>query len=72
MIKRFNLSIEIDDDMCNITTENNGFTAVELIGFLEMKQQDILDQLREETKVRYKRTAHVDGKAIEIEDVKND
>ena len=45
-MKRFNLTITDDGGYVTEDSENEGFSAFELLGFLEMKQQDILEQIR--------------------------
>lgn len=49
--KKFTLILtEKEHGDSTISTENDGFNALEILGFLEMKQQDILEQLRHPTK----------------------
>lgn len=52
MSKKFTLILTDENDNSNATvhTENDGFNALEILGFLEMKQQDILNQLNQPAK----------------------
>ena len=50
-MRKFTLTLtENENGDSTVSTENDGFNALELLGFLEMKQQDILEQLRHPTK----------------------
>lgn len=45
-MKKFVLTFTVGDDgMLRCTGENNGFTALELLGMLETKKTDIVDQM---------------------------
>lgn len=70
-MRKFKLMMTQDDDG-RITMEgcNEGFTASEIIGFLEIKKQDFIDQVTDTRSVRFKRTAVVDGKAYDISEDK--
>jgi hypothetical protein len=51
MSKKFILTLTEDDNGdATVHTENDGYNALELLGFLEMKQQDILEQLNHPAK----------------------
>lgn len=51
MSRRFTLILTEDDNGdSTVNTENDGYNALELLGFLEMKQQDILEQLNHPAK----------------------
>lgn len=70
-MRKFKLVMTQDDNGC-ITMEgcNEGFTASEIIGFLEIKKQDFINQMTDIRSVRFKRTAVVDGKAYDISEDK--
>ena len=71
--KRFELVFEVDEvnDRVNISGTNTGFTALELVGILECKKQDIVDQITGRTD--FKRTQKTpDGSTIEIEKVESE
>lgn len=45
-MKKFVLTVtETDSDTINIETDCAGFNGAEIIGFLDMKKQDLLDQM---------------------------
>lgn len=48
MKKVFTFAVTVEDDNSDAVCEctNNGFTCMELIGFLELKKQDIMAQVR--------------------------
>lgn len=51
MGKQFTLILtEMNNGGATVSTENDGFSALEILGLLEMKQQDILEQLRHPAK----------------------
>jgi lysine/ornithine N-monooxygenase len=45
IIKEFTLAFRVEDNNMKIEGNNAGFTAAELIGLLEWKKQDILNQI---------------------------
>lgn len=68
--KRFELIVTVnEDDTCAIESSNDGFKAVEILGFLEIKRQDIIEQINRPDKFKHTRTTVVDGEQISIEDV---
>lgn len=71
-MRKFKLMVTQEDINGRITMEgcNEGFTASEIIGFLEIKKQDFIDQVTDMCSVRFKRTAVVDGKAYDISEDK--
>lgn len=71
-MRKFKLTVTQEDINGNITMEgyNEGFTASEIIGFLEIKKQDFIDQVTGIHSVQFKRTAVVDGKAYNISEDK--
>lgn len=71
--KKFELILtQNEDGTINVGGNNNGFNALELVGFLEMKKQDILDQINRPEKFKHKRTVVKDGEEIAIEEVNTD
>lgn len=71
-MRKFKLIVTQEDINGNITMEgrNEGFTASEIIGFLEIKKQDFINQVTDIRSVQFKRTAIVDGKAYDISEDK--
>ena len=65
-MKKFKLEfIEDDNGNLTITGYNDGFYGTELIGLLEMKKQDLVDQMN--GKAEYERTCRTDdGGLIDI------
>ena len=47
---KFELVVTRNGDDWKFNTYNDGFTAVELIGMLDMKKTDVLNQINEFTK----------------------
>lgn len=48
--KRFNVTVTIDENnKMNVSTENEGMSALEIVGILECKKQDIIKQIYEST-----------------------
>lgn len=76
MSKKFTLIIEETDNQIQIDGENKGFNAFELLGFLRLKEQDIMDQINDQQRDRVNFTRTVkneDGTILEItEDVKTE
>lgn len=70
--RKFEMTVVADDDGISINGENHGFTALEIVGFLEAKKQDILNQLYCPEKFKLTRTTEVDGEQIAIEEVEED
>jgi hypothetical protein len=57
--------------MINIAAENTGFNTLEILGFLEAKQQDILDQIN--TPANFiRKCVNPDGTVTEIKEDKKD
>lgn len=70
MKKKFTLIVETNDDgTLNIIGENEGFNAFEVLGFLDLKRQDVLDQINDYLGqgAKFKRTVKRDGEIMEIE-----
>lgn len=66
-MKRFEFIVEDDGDRRTLSTTNDGFNAAELLGYLEMKRQDIMHQVLEPDS--FKRTLiDDDGNKVQIED----
>lgn len=63
-MKEFILHITSDEKMINFDTQNIGFNAFELIGMLETKKNDIIEQCNQQA--RFSRTVIQDGKEIKI------
>lgn len=64
-VKRFKVEFVECDGNLKITGENDGFSALEVVGLLEMKKEDIIDQVNHQTD--YERTAHTaDGRLLDI------
>lgn len=71
MKKKFEMSVTLNDDnsQFEIIVNNGGFNAIEIIGFLEMKKQDILDQINHPENFKYTRTyTNEKGEKIAIEE----
>ncbi len=63
--KRYEIIFEEKDGILETSTINSGFSAVELVGLLETKKQDVLDQLMNDSE--FSRTAkNPDGTTVEI------
>ena len=45
-MKKYTLEITDDGKTTNMSRKNDGFSAMELIGFLEMTKQDIINQFK--------------------------
>jgi len=71
--KRLELVFEVDEvnERLNISGTNEGFSGYELVGILECKKQDIIDQITGRAKFNriYK---NPDGSTIEIEKVESE
>lgn len=75
--KKYTLIITTDtaNDTLNIECENDGFNSFEILGFLDYKRQDVIDQMKgiERQNVHFKRTVRDGDKIMEIEeDTQND
>lgn len=70
MKKKFEMVVSLTEDGKFETTVNNdGFNALEIIGFLEMKKQDVLDQINHPENFKYTRTfTNENGEKIAIEE----
>lgn len=65
----FTMKVSLGDDgRINIDTINEGFGALEIIGFLEAKKGDIINQLNDASKYSRK-VRDKNGNEIEITDV---
>ena len=64
MPKKFTLTIVADIDGVHFDSVNEGFNALEILGVLEAKKQDILNQFHGS----YKRIVRQDGMEMEIKD----
>lgn len=71
MVKKFKLEVEITDTSINMNAENTGLNAMEIIGILEAKKQDVLNQVLNAKRFEHKRIAEVDGEKIEIKEKEN-
>ena len=70
-MKKFEMTVTLaDNDGFSVEVNNNGFNALEIIGFLEMKKQDILEQINHPEKFEYRRTAVLNDEQVSIEEVK--
>ncbi len=49
-MKRFNLEITLEDDELSVSSENDGFKPLELLGFFAWKQKDIINQIEGKVK----------------------
>lgn len=63
-MKRFILMITENEGAINFESENDGFNALELIAFLEMKKHDVVVQAEAQT--TYDRTMIRSGKNFKI------
>ena len=71
-MKKFTMEVTMDlDGSIEVSGENNGFNAFELIAFLELKKQDIIDQVNNKDKFEYKRS-YIDESGEKIEVTKNE
>lgn len=71
--KRFELVFEVDEvnEKLNISGTNEGFSGFELVGILECKKQDIIDQMT--SRAKFNRTyKNPDGSTIEVEKVESE
>lgn len=57
-----------DDGRLSIDTVNEGFNAIEIIGFLEAKKSDIINQINDASKYSRK-VIDKNGNEVEITDV---
>ena len=67
-MKKFTMVVTVDDETVQIDGENHGFNALEIVGFLEAKKQDILNQMNHPEKFKFTRSAEIDGEMITKED----
>lgn len=66
MKKRFELIAEVDDDDVMTTkVYNDGFNGLELLGILDLKKTDIIDQSFHPEKFKFVRTALQDGTIVQ-------
>ena len=71
-MKKFVMTVTNDGINILIDGENTGFNAMELVGILEAKKQDILDQMNHPEKYKHVRKINVDGEQLSIEEVEED
>ena len=66
-MKKFTIEIVCDaDGMTHTTVTNDGFNALELLGLLEMKKMDIIDQCINPEKFKMTRHCKLDAEDYEI------
>ena len=70
-MKKFTMIVTDDNNTVNINGENHGFNAMEIVGFLEAKKQDILNQLNQPEKYTFTRAVEKDGELF-IKEEKED
>lgn len=63
-MRRFELIVTDENGVLNFSSENDGFNALELIAFLEMKKHDVVVQVEAQT--NYDREIVKCGKKFEI------
>ena len=63
-MKEFILQITSDEKSISFDAQNRGFDVFELIGLLETKKSDLIDQCNHQA--RFSRTFIQDGKEIKI------
>ena len=68
-MKKFVMTVTDDGVNILIDGENTGFSAIELVGILDAKKQDILDQMNHPEKYKHVRKINVDGEQLSIEEV---
>ena len=68
-MKKFVMTVTDDGVNILIDGENTGFSAIELVGILDAKKQDILDQMNHPEKYKHVRKLNVDGEQLSIEEV---
>lgn len=71
MVKKFKLEVEFTDTSIHMNAENTGLNAMEIIGILEAKKQDVLNQVLNAKRFEHKRIAEVNGEKIEIKEKEN-
>jgi len=71
-MKKFTMIVTVDDKTVNINGENHGFNAMEIVGFLEAKKQDILNQMNNPKKYTFTRAVEKDGELLIKEEEKED
>lgn len=75
MKKKYTMIVEATENSeLNIRGENEGFNAFEILGFLDFKRQDVLDQINDvmREKAHFKRTIKRGDEIMEIEEVNDD
>ena len=68
-MKKFVMTVTDDGVNILIDGENTGFSAIELVGILDAKKQDILDQMNHPEKYKHTRILNKDDDQISIEEV---
>ena len=67
MKKKFIIEIIVDEDgMSHTNVTNNGFNAIELLGLLELKKMDIIDQCINPEKFKLTRRCILDNEEYEV------
>ena len=69
MMKKFELTVTEENGQLNTIGNNDGFNALELVGLLELKKQDVINQIKHPEKFKHTRTVVKDGEKIAIEEV---
>lgn len=66
-MKKYKLELVVlDDGTFSVNATNTGLTAFEIIGFLELKKQDLINQTMDISGPAFKRTATYNGKTVNI------
>ena len=68
-MKKFVMTVTDDGVNIHIDGENTGFSGIELVGILDAKKQDILDQMNHPEKYKHVRKINVDGEQLSIEEI---
>ena len=68
-MKKFVMTVTDNGVNILIDGENTGFSAIELVGILDAKKQDILDQMNHPEKYKHTRILNKDDDQISIEEV---
>lgn len=63
-MKKYTLTVTADNINLNFETKNDGFTSSELVAILEIKKQDIVDQMKRPCD--FERTFIEEGKNTKI------
>lgn len=68
-MKKFVMTVTDNGVNILIDGENTGFSAFELVGILDAKKQDILDQMNHPEKYKHTRILNKDDDQISIEEI---